>query len=1235
MAEGFKIASAWVEVSPDLEGFKEKLKAELDSATSGVEAKVKVGIDSAKFDADADKIRAKADELSARAASIKVGLDDEASGRLDEIHARLAEISNSTHNAKVALEQDVTEKLEEIRAELDARDGKTARPRAKLDDAELKAKVAEDLTLLEMLGAKASNVTSSLGGGLGGLASSMWFPKVYGITGAIGSILPGISAATAGFGMLGGAGAMAFGGVIQAVMAHSQAMQATGITGAQMAATSFSNAVAVQQAQQQVSAAFMQQAQDAKTSAMTVMQAEQQVTLSEQSLRDAQFNEAQAQYNLTQARIQARITLQQLNDAEKDSILSTRAAKLSLAQAEYQQKLTDQNAMSTLLDKQQAALAVAQAQRGVIEAEQNQANSAAAAARANKLGVEGSQQVVLAKHALIDAVNQVRDAEIQASDAVKQAALAQETAAYQAKRDAIAVAQAQQNVTNTIKEQRLQWAAMMASSNQGMNQFAKDMSRLSAPARALVEQFLQFHTVIKQWETTAQGAIAPGITAFLRSLRADAPIITRAIGQMGHAISDSFSQFAKMMTTPAFKTGLTGLFTQGQRFISIFLPAVARLLQELGKIGGQNGVGAGFAKLLGGIVDLITNAMKGIAPYMGAISGSLGIIGQAIGDLGQPVGQIIGVLGQTLFPLLKAMLPQWKLFVDTLGKSLIIALKALVPSMIPLSQALAETMKAAAPLLIVLGELTGQIAEYLAPIISKLLVPALTWLSKVLAPVLDHMTKVLKPTQSWNTLLAGLPFTLKDVVDAVAKVGTAVFTMWHDVTNYFSGLQNDWQSFATWAQGLWTTFTGWISNQIGLWLSSIDGSFKSGVKGLSRTWNTLKQDFKGPVDFLINTVYDKGIARLWNDVVKAVGQGSLALPLISGYAAGGVVPGYAPGRDTRLAAVSPGEGILIPEAVRGLGGPAVIHGLNNAFNSRGGASRTASGAAVPAFANGGVLGGLGGVLGGIGSAISGGASFIASLLTNPVAAVEKLLGRVVKTTGTGGYGALLTALPKALIRDLGNALRGKHIGGSGSGAGVSVPGHPAGTVLSWFTAAIKDTKVPLSWLPDLETIGYYESAYNPNAINLWDSNAAAGDPSRGIMQTIMSTFLRYHQAGTSYNIYDPIANIAAGINYIKARYGNPGNTPGIISLSHGGKYLGYDSGGWLMPGTVPVNRTGRPEAVLTPEESAAFIAIAKRLTAGGGLGGATFNYFGTQQPTPEQRAMMMRDLGLTLSGVGG
>ncbi|MET7983185.1 MULTISPECIES: transglycosylase SLT domain-containing protein [unclassified Streptomyces] len=68
-----------------------------------------------------------------------------------------------------------------------------------------------------------------------------------------------------------------------------------------------------------------------------------------------------------------------------------------------------------------------------------------------------------------------------------------------------------------------------------------------------------------------------------------------------------------------------------------------------------------------------------------------------------------------------------------------------------------------------------------------------------------------------------------------------------------------------------------------------------------------------------------------------------------------------------------------------------------------------------------------------------------------------------------------------------------------------------------------------------------ESSGNPLAINDWDINAINGIPSKGLLQVIPPTFKAYHVAGTSWNIYDPVANITAAANYAADKYGSMDN----------------------------------------------------------------------------------------------
>lgn len=68
-----------------------------------------------------------------------------------------------------------------------------------------------------------------------------------------------------------------------------------------------------------------------------------------------------------------------------------------------------------------------------------------------------------------------------------------------------------------------------------------------------------------------------------------------------------------------------------------------------------------------------------------------------------------------------------------------------------------------------------------------------------------------------------------------------------------------------------------------------------------------------------------------------------------------------------------------------------------------------------------------------------------------------------------------------------------------------------------------------------------ESSGDPGAINLWDSNAAMGIPSKGLLQVIDPTFAAYHVPGTPYDVWNPVSNIAAACNYAAHRYGSMDN----------------------------------------------------------------------------------------------
>lgn len=117
----------------------------------------------------------------------------------------------------------------------------------------------------------------------------------------------------------------------------------------------------------------------------------------------------------------------------------------------------------------------------------------------------------------------------------------------------------------------------------------------------------------------------------------------------------------------------------------------------------------------------------------------------------------------------------------------------------------------------------------------------------------------------------------------------------------------------------------------------------------------------------------------------------------------------------------------------------------------------------------------------------------------------------------------------------------------------------------------------------------HESGGNPNAINNWDINAIRGIPSKGLMQVIDPTFRANAMAGFNTNIYDPLSNMIAAINYTVRRYGSlyagwtargyKGYANGIGTFKLSDVVGKYSVGGFPQNGELFVANEKAPEYV--------------------------------------------------------
>jgi tape measure domain-containing protein len=349
-------------------------------------------------------------------------------------------------------------------------------------------------------------------------------------------------------------------------------------------------------------------------------------------------------------------------------------------------------------------------------------------------------------------------------------------------------------------------------------------------------------------------------------------------------------------------------------------------------------------------------------------------------------------------------------------------------------------------------------------------------------------------------------------------------------------------------------------------------------------WDKVKAAAAVPINFVIERVYDDGIRATWNWIAEHVGLGNLDLPYVAPIrlAAGGLVPGIDTGEDTVPALLRPGELVLSPEQLAGMGGANAVMSAAGTPGMSGLGPDGMLHAGIGAWISDNILTPIGHAAEAAWSTVQNIGGVLVDFASDPVGSAGRLLNAIVgDATGAlasaGDFGQMALGIPGHEVGMLVNKLRDwwasmmAPAGGGGGPIGGGVQ-RWSGVVLQ----ALAALGQPASWLSTVLRRMNQESGGNPRAINLTDSNAQKGDPSRGLMQTIMSTFQSYRNPAWSGDIYDPLANTYAGLNYAIHRYGS------LAALNRPG---GYDSGGYLPPGlSLAYNGTAQPEPVLTGDQ---------------------------------------------------
>ena len=444
--------------------------------------------------------------------------------------------------------------------------------------------------------------------------------------------------------------------------------------------------------------------------------------------------------------------------------------------------------------------------------------------------------------------------------------------------------------------------------------------------------------------------------------------------------------------------------------------------------------------------------------------------------------------------------------------------------------------------------------------------------------IVDAAWKGIKATISWvwNNIIKPI-FGL--IVNYYKTLGAIALWLWN------KGIKPAWNFIVNGIKGSWIIIKGVFNTLKDFITKTIPNAFKTGVAAVGRLWKGLEAVAKKPVSFVVNTVYNGGIAKVWNWIADHTGLGRL--PLIKGFETGGVFEGVLPGysrKDNQLIMARSGEGILVPEAVSALGHD-FIHQANAAARN-GGAANVAKvlglagdpgGLGIPGYAGGGIVGAVGGFLG------KAKDWFVNGLIKAAQAAMNPMIDLTFKTIGGTPWGRNVASMIRGMIysaintfrpyeNELGGGLGGKAIaaartqkgvpyswGGGGpsgpsygSGKGAGTRGFDCSSLMqyAWYKATGKvmprTTYEQRPWLQQL-------SGPRPGAV---------GQPHPG--HTFMSV-------GGGRIIEAPFTGSVVSERAASAPFwGWPSKL--------------FDDGGVWESGTVGVNRSGKPEAVFNSRQ---------------------------------------------------
>ncbi|MFK4868979.1 hypothetical protein ACI3K4_27575 [Streptomyces sp. CSMPJR101] len=554
----------------------------------------------------------------------------------------------------------------------------------------------------------------------------------------------------------------------------------------------------VREAQRAVGEAEQNLARVVEDSAQRQRDAQQSVRDAERDLRDAQLDAREAQSSLTDARVEATRALQDMNQRLSESRLDEREAVLRLKEAENDLRAAQANPGVTPDQLEKLQIQYERAKLNLQEQREETKRLSSDTAKANKAGVEGSEQMQRARERVAAANETVADRE-------RGLAKAQEDARRTGVEAARDVADAQRALADAqagVDEARAEGARQVEDAQRAVADAAaavadaqaaaaaqtskldEAMSKLSPNAQSFVRAVQGLAPAWDSMRRSVQNSLFEGLDETVTTLgRTTIPVLKRQLtdtaavwNEMAKSAAGAVTEMAKSGMLDQILKGATDnlrvfqdvpgqLVTAWGQLAVAAQPAFNQLLTQFaGAITSfTDGIAASFES--GGLEQGISTAFQILSQFGTLLGNVFGVVQQIFKAASDAGGQIVGTLGAVFGELERILAtPQMQAAMRSLFESVAQIVGALVP-------VIGSIVQAVVPLMAAIAQPLAELATVLGPVLQQLV----TTLGAALEPILQALMPVLVQVGAAivQVVQAVMPL-LQPIADLISAVITAL-----------------------------------------------------------------------------------------------------------------------------------------------------------------------------------------------------------------------------------------------------------------------------------------------------------------------------------------------------------------------------------------------------------------------------------------------------------------------------